>query len=89
MQPIQLEFNSIDIPVEEVKFLLMQKQLEAMNESMHKVRKSLFAQLTEVQKLCLSLKDENAELKNQLKDLRIVKNEWVYHQNDSLFQKAS
>lgn len=67
------------------RFEDMQKQIELMDESMGKVRRSLFAQMTELKKLCLELKTENQEMKNILGKLSNEKTKWIYGQNDCLF----
>jgi regulator of replication initiation timing len=85
MNAIQLEFNVKDESESEVKLNLMQKQINAMEESMGKVRRKLFSQVSEMQKLYLELKMENENLKGALKELKNEKTDWSFGQEDTLF----
>ena len=82
---IQLDLNLEDKNSQEIKFELLQKQIDQMNESMGKVRRKLFANMTELRK-------ENHELRQKLelmesiqRNLTNTKTEWVYHENGLLF----
>lgn len=85
MNAIQLEFNLINESESDIKLSCMQKQIDEMKESMGKVRRKLFSQMGEIQKLCLSLKTENEDLRSQLKELKNEKAQWIYNEKDSLF----
>lgn len=85
MNAIQLEFNINNESDADIKFSLMKKQLDEMHESMGKVRRKLFSQMGEMQKLCLELKTENENLKQAIKEMRNDKTEWIYGQDGSLF----
>lgn len=82
----QLEFNIEDKSLEEMKFYYMQKQIDAMVDSMGKVRRKLFSEMTEFKKIFYELKKENEELKSQLNILNNKKTEWSYSQNGNLFE---
>jgi len=74
MTAIQLEFNIGNNTESELKFMEMQKKIDAMHESMNKVRKKLFAKIGEVEKICFRLQEENMHLKTILGQ----KNETIY-----------
>lgn len=59
-----------------------------MNDSMNKVRKKLFAQVGELQKICHTLETQNQELIQKLKDITGEKANWQYLQGESLFEIA-
>lgn len=85
MAPIQLEFNIIDENEDDVKISFLQKQIDKLNESMGKIRKKLFSQVTQLERLCFELKLENQELRKviQCKQHEIIK--WEYGQGEHLF----
>jgi len=85
MNAVQLELNIDQWSEEDVKFKNMQIQIDAMNESMGKVRRKLFSQMGEMQKMCLAIKQENDILKERLNVVQNAKNEWTYGQGDCLF----
>lgn len=85
MNAIQLEFNVTDETESEIKIAIMQKQLDAMHESMGKVRRKLFSQMGELQKLYLELKTDNEILREVLRELKNEKTEWIYTQGGNLF----
>ncbi len=84
---IQLELNFQDKSFEEMTLISMQKQMDAMQESMHKVRKKLFGELGEVKKLYAALFQENETLKVKINTLSNEKTEWFYKTEDSLFEE--
>ena len=86
MNAIQLDFNLKDENDVDVKLDLMQKQISLMDESMGKVRRSLFAKMGDLQKLYVELKLENEHLKKELNGIKNEKTEWLYSQSDSLFK---
>jgi hypothetical protein len=63
MNAIQLELPVDSSQNETCTFVDVQKKLDEMSESMSKVRKKLFAKMSEVEKICLSLQKENENLK--------------------------
>jgi len=78
MQAIQLSFDIIeDDPY--------QQQLDAMHDSMGKMRRSLFAQIGELKKQYYNLKTENEDLREQVKYLSNQKTNWQYGQDGNLF----
>lgn len=83
---IQLEFNIEDKTDDQVKFDLMQKQIDAMNDSMGKVRRKIFSEVGDLKKLVFGLQQENETLKNQLNMMQNIKTEWVYSQDNELFK---
>ena len=69
MNAIQLEFTLHESEPEKKEndpFSSMQAKIDEAIESMGKVRKKLFAKMTEIEKMCLELKDENTLLKSLL-----------------------
>lgn len=82
---VQLELNLDDKTSEEMRFLVMQRQIDDMHESMGKVRRRLFSELGELKKICALLKVENWDLKNAVKELKNEKTEWIYGQDECLF----
>lgn len=85
MSAVQLEFNLDDADEYDIRLSCMQKQLDAMNESMGKVRRKIFAEVGELKKLVMVLQDDNEMLKNRLNVLQNHNTEWVYTQNQLLF----
>ncbi len=84
---VQLELNFQDKSFEEMTLISMQKQMDAMQESMHKVRKKLFGELGEVKKLYAALFQENETLKVKINNLSNEKTEWFYKTENSLFEE--
>lgn len=85
MGGIQLEFNIDNKSPEEVRLSQMHSQIAMMEESMGKVRRKLFSEMSEMKKLYADLKKENEELKTMLKELKNEKTEWAYGENGRLF----
>lgn len=83
MNAIQLEFNLDDSDEYDIRLSCMQKQLDAMNESMGKVRRKIFAEIGELKKLIHCLQQENELLKNRL--MESPKIDWDYSKNHELF----
>lgn len=83
---IQLQLNLENESPENLKLNAMQKQIDVMNESVGKVRKKLFAELGEFKKLLHLLKGENENLKQSIREIKGEKIEWLYTQEDSLFE---
>ena len=88
MTGTQLEFNIDNETPENVRFSHMQKQIDAIAESAGKVRRKLFAELALLKKDCASLKDENSELKKEIRLLKNEKTEWLFCQDGLLLQEA-
>jgi hypothetical protein len=78
---IQLEFNIDDQSELEIKLGHMQKKLDEMVESMGKVRRKLFSEMTEIKK-------QNLVLKLKLEEITHVNPTWIYGQSDSLFSRS-
>lgn len=85
MSALQLEFNLDNTSPEEMQMTSMQKQIEEISISMDKVRKRLFAELSEVKKLYADLKKEHDDMKALFKEVKTDDPEWVYKQGNSLF----
>lgn len=85
MDPIQLELNFQEKSFEEMTLISMQKQLDAMSESMGKVRRKLFGEMGEMKKLYAVLFQENEQLKSQIRTLAPQKTEWIYGNGENLF----
>ena len=83
---VQLELNLEEKTEADAKLDLMQKQLDAMNESMGKVRRKVFAEVGELKKLVFGLQQENETLKHQINMMQNKKTEWVYSQDQELFK---
>jgi hypothetical protein len=66
MTACQLEFIFEDLTDEEKKLHQMQKQIDESVESMGKVRRRLFAQMSELKKEMFELKQVNESLKQTL-----------------------
>lgn len=88
MGSVQLEFNLDGKSDEDVRFSHIQKQVDEMSVSVGKVRKRLFAELSEVKKLCADLVHQNEALKKELADLKDQKTEWLYCQDGFLLKQA-
>ena len=85
MNAIQLEFNLDDSDEYDIRLSCMQKQLDAMNESMGKVRRKIFAEVGELKKLIHCLQQENELLKNRL-NMASPRIDWDYSWNNELFR---
>lgn len=82
---IQLELNIDNRSVEDVRADIMQKQMDAIHESLTKTRKKLFAEVGNLKKLLGEILIENDRLKDALSKTNHEKVEWIYKQEDSLF----
>ncbi len=83
---MQLELNLQEKSLHQMTLDSMQKQIELMHESMHKVRRKLFGEMSELKKLCASLSQENEMLKSQISELVPPKTEWLYQTEEALFE---
>jgi len=84
---VQLELNFQQKSATELTLSSMQQQLDAMNESMGKVRRKLFGEMGEMKKLYAALFAENETLKTQIKTLMPEKTEWLYQNGETLFEE--
>lgn len=84
-ESVQLEFNIENKSSEEMQLLLMQKQIDQMSDSMGKVRRKLFSEMSEMKRLFSDLQRENQELKTMLKEIKNEKTQWIYGQEGCLF----
>ncbi len=82
---IQLELNIENKSPEEMRFYLMQKQINEMSDSMGKVRRRLFSEIGEMKKICAALQKENDDLKAALKEVKHGKSQWSYGHDGNLF----
>ena len=80
---IQMELNLQEKSLDEMNLFSMQKQIELMHESMHKVRKKLFGELSELKKLYAQIKEENDALKSKINPPK--QTEWNYQKEGVLF----
>lgn len=79
----QLEFNIDDKTSLETCLRDMQRQIDAMHESMGKVRRNLFAQVGDLTKSCMEIREDVQKLKG------VSKTQWIYEQDgESLFREA-
>lgn len=60
-------------------------EIEALRDSMGKVRRKVFCELSETKKLLFSVQTELVDLKNQLLELQSKKMDWEYIQGEDLF----
>lgn len=81
----QLEFNITNETELEIRISEMEKHIDEMHQTMDKVRKKLFSQLGDLQKLCLELQSENHNLKETIRRLMNEETTWVYAKKDRLF----
>lgn len=82
---MQLEFMLKDQSPVESKFEFVEKQVNEIRLSSERVRKSMYAQLNELKKLCYLQKAEIEKLKHEYEKYGFQKREWVYGQEDDLF----
>lgn len=83
MNAIQLEFNFEEREETDERIPFMQLQINAMNESMGKMRRRMFAELSAIKKQVNELENENTSLKEALfqDDVTI----WDYEKKNCLF----
>lgn len=89
MHEIQLQLDIGAESLQDKKLLAMQSQIQLMNESFGKVRRKLFAEMNEIKKLYLQMKQENRELREQLRAIGHPSTQWTYSVGESLFEVAS
>ena len=87
---LQLEMNLDNLNESDKKFVDIEKQISTMSESLHKVRKKLFAEIGELKKTLQSVQLSNVEILQQLQEANeklAVKNEikFSYEKKDCLF----
>lgn len=85
MMNIQLELDLREVCLQDKKLQEMQTQIEFCIESFGKVRRKLFAEVSELKKICLDVKQENLLLKEKIRELTNKKKDWTYFQGDNLF----
>ncbi len=83
---IQLELNIENKSAEEVHADIMQKQIDALCESLTKTRKKLFAEVGALKKMLGEILIENDRLKDALSKTNHEKVEWLYKQDECLFE---
>ncbi len=62
MNALQLEFNLDNLSPDDLRFENLQKQLDTMLESQHKIRKKLFAKVGVLEKKVAELEEINKKL---------------------------
>ncbi len=82
---MQLELNLENKSDSDIQISNMQKQIDEAIESMGKVRRKLFSQISELKKEILEIKIENEHLKEKIRIIRDEKIEWEYKKTDCLF----
>lgn len=85
MNAMQLEFNLKDESDVDVKLNIMSSHIASIDESMGKVRRKLFSQVCELNKLYLELKNENELLKQAIRELKNERTDWTFGQKGTLF----
>lgn len=75
----------LDIYSKQPEFFFLQQQVDAQAKSLDKMRKKLFAEISALKKNQLELNQENTALKNKLYEHTRKKTDWIYGQNDRLF----
>ncbi len=90
---LQLEMNLDNLSNSDLKFVDMQKEISTMSESLHKVRKKLFAEIGELKKTLTAVQLSNAEILTQLQEANEklgLRNEikFDYEKKDCLFSIA-
>lgn len=83
---MQIQLDLIEPPQSKIEAQLshMQSQISAMKDSMDRVRRRLFAQMSEIQKMCLLLQSENMDLKSKIDEKKKI--DWIYGENGNLFE---
>lgn len=84
MNAIQLEFPLMNDETDP-KLAAMRQEMDAMRESMGKVRRRMFSELGEIKKTCSTLYIENEKNKEEIRRLKNEKTDWIYGQGDCLF----
>lgn len=74
---VQLEFNFHEKSEEDQALDLLQNQIDSLNESVGKVRRKLFAELGDLKKEVLALKEENERLSSHLRALGQGNLDWM------------
>lgn len=82
---MEMELNLKNESGHDLQLNQMQQQIDALNQSMGKVRRRLFAEISDLKNICQILKIENEELKSRLRREKNEKLEWVYGDGESLF----
>lgn len=83
---VQLELNLQEKSLEQMTLDSMQKQIELMHESMHKVRRKLFGEMGELKKLFTQIQQENEYLRAKIAEIAPQKTEWLYQTEEALFE---
>ena len=83
MTAIQLEFNIDNKTPVEMEIHYLRKQIAEMNDSMGKVRRKLFAEMTETKRICAEVQKENESLRAMIHEKQPI--EWDYNKPGYLF----
>lgn len=85
MNAIQLEFPIKDETDVEIKINYVQKENALLRESLRKIQKRLFAEVSDLRKLCIMEMQEKEELKSLVRKMINEKAEWLYGEANCLF----
>lgn len=85
MHEIQLELNIDNFSRDDLRLQEMQKQIDSVCESMGKVRRKLFSEMSEMKKIISELQTQNIELREKLRQMSNERVEWDYRKEDCLF----
>ena len=86
MNPIQLEFDLNNDAGKNPELLSLRQEMEAMKNSVGKVRRKMFAELGEMKKTYFALYVEAEKMKDDLRKLKQEKTDWIYKEGEYLFQ---
>lgn len=85
MHEIQLELNIDNFSRDDLRLQEMQKQIDSVCESMGKVRRKLFSEMSEMKKIISELQTQNIELREKLRQMSNERVDWDYRKEDCLF----
>lgn len=85
MDALQLEFPSIGRSQEVLSLACLQAWVESNEVSMGKMRRRLFAEVGELKKENLEMKQELEHLKKKMREITGEQQQWVYKQEEFLF----
>ena len=86
MNPIQLEFDLNNDAGKDPELISLRQEMEAMKESVGKVRRKMFAELGEMKKTYFAVYMELEKAKDDLRKLKNEKTDWIYMEGEHLFQ---
>ena len=86
MNPIQLEFDLNNDAGKNPELISLRQEMEAMKESVGKVRRKMFAELGEMKKSYFAVYVELEKAKDDLRKLKNERTDWIYKEGEYLFQ---